>query len=247
MEEFTGVTCPNCPLGHQALKAVEDANPGRVAAIGIQAYGNPQTNPVVDKGGVNTMHDNRTQIGTDLQDNIFGSTGGFGIPCAGIDRMPSSGSVLFYGRGAWSGAVATRLSTPTKANITVTPSYTASSRLAIIRVHVAYTSTISAPQTLNVALVENDVIDAQEMPVGSPAEVVQNYVHQHVLRDLLTPSIGKEILHGVSIAPGQVYERTFVYNVNAAWNPDNLRVVAFVSNYNGNDKEVLQAAEAPLK
>ena len=41
------------------------------------------------------------------------------------------------------------------------------------------------------------------MPVGSPEEYVQNYAHQHVLRDLLTVPTGSNILNvSTSIRPG---------------------------------------------
>ena len=82
---------------------------------------------------VKTVHDNRTQAGTQLQDGIFRPTGGFGIPCAGIDRMPSGG-VLFYGRGAGAAQLPHARNIATKANVTITSSYVASSRLVIVRV-----------------------------------------------------------------------------------------------------------------
>jgi hypothetical protein len=114
---------------------------------------------------------------------------------------------------------------------------------------VAYTANVAKGQLLNVAVIENEVIDAQE--VGLSEE--QNYHHQHVLRDILTAPTGTAILSGKAIKEaGQVYERTFVYDLAAAdpnnyWNPDNCRVVAYVSNNEGSDKEVIQAAEAHLK
>lgn len=113
--------------------------------------------------------------------------------------------------------------------------------------HIAYTSTVTKPQNLTVALVENNVVDAQE-DNGTPGGFNQNYIHQHVLRDILTAPTGTAILSDKPTKqPGLVYERSFVYNVNADWNPDNCEVIAFVSNDNGADKEVVQGARVGLK
>jgi hypothetical protein len=242
MEEFTGVTCTNCPAGHNIIKTLETANPDRIAAIGIQIYNFSQGNPV-DEPIVKTQHDNRTQAGTQISNDVFGTVSA--MPTAGIDRTVVNGTMLIDTRG-WAGTVNTRLAQPTSANVAITSTYNAGSRQALITVHVAYTSAVSKAQNLTVALVENDITDAQE-GVG-PTGFEQNYVHQHVLRDVLTAPTGSTILNDKSIKqPGQVYERTFVYNVNADWKPENCEIVAFVSNNQGADKEIVQGATVHLK
>jgi hypothetical protein len=76
-----------------------------------------------------------------------------------------------------------------------------------------------------------------------------NYVHQHVLRDIITLPTGDVILGSVPTKEaGQVYERTFIYTLPATvLNPDNCRIIAFVSNSGSSDLEVQQAAEIHLK
>ena len=87
-------------------------------------------------------------------------------------------------------------------------------------------------------------MDAQDYPNF----VDSAYVHNHVFRDFLTPSIGASILSDLlSKEPGQVYERTFIYKVNSSWNINNCRIVAFVHNNEQDDKSVVQVAEADLK
>ncbi len=244
VEEFTGVTCPNCPKAHSILKTLEENNPNRIAAIGIQPMGSAQASPVTDdaNGTMLTRQDNRTKAGADLGTGIYGSIVLQSLPGAGIDRSLQGGS-LYLDRNSWTTAVSARLGVPAKANIAITSNYNAGSRQAVIKVHVAYTGTVTGSQLLNVALVENNITDWQEDGITK----VENYSHQHVLRDILTNPTGTAILTGVTIQPGQVYERTFVYTVNAAWNPDNCRIVAYVANNNGTDKEVQQGAEAALK
>jgi hypothetical protein len=245
IEEFTGVTCPTCKAGHTELKKLEDLNPGRLAIMGIQIIGNAQTRPY-DKNGKKTLHDNRTQDGTDLASGVFGATSG--IPVAAFDRTPQGGLMRPL-RPNWASYLPNRIDVPTNANIKITSNYTYASRQAVIKVHVAYTSDVTANQMLTVALVENDVVDAQELPAGDTAEVELNYVHQHVLRDIITAPVGDIILSSMPTkSAGQVYERTFVYTLPATvLDPANCRIIAYVSDNNGDDKQVQQAAEAHLK
>jgi len=242
VEEFTGTKCPQCPQGHVLIKSLEDANPGRIASMGIQVFNFSQGNPV-DEDTIKTRHDNRTQIGTKIGDEVFGAISA--MPTAGIDRTVTNGSMLL-GRNDWTGAVSTRLGVVPAANVAISSNYNAATRQAVITVHVAYTSAVTKPQNLSVAIVENNIVDAQE-GVGATG-YQQDYVHQHVFRDALTPPTGAAILTDKSMKqPGQVYERTFVYNVNADWNPDNCEIIAFISNNQGADREIVQGAEVHLK
>jgi hypothetical protein len=160
IEEFTGVTCPTCKPGHLVLKTMEDANPGRLAIMGIQLFGNAQTQPY-NHGGKQTKNDNRSQDGTDMANVIYGTT--TGIPVAGFDRVPQNG-IIRPSRPSWAAYLPNRINVPTKANLTVTSAYNASSNTAVIKVRVAYTSAVTANQMLTVALLENEVVDAQELP-----------------------------------------------------------------------------------
>ena len=240
IEEFTGVHCPNCPLGHKIIKAIEDQYPGRVATIGIQPYNFKQANPIEK-----TKHDNRTQPGTDLINGIYGSLST--MPSGGVDRITMDNS-LYIDKDKWPQLVADRISVLTPANIKLTCVYNANKKV-VITVHVAYTAKVDKQQRLNLAIVEDKIIDAQD----NGLIVEENYEHQHVLRDILTAPTGTAILSDKPTKePGQVYERTFIYDLAKAdpsnlWNPDNCKIVAYVSNDEGADKEIIQAAEADLK
>jgi hypothetical protein len=214
-----------------------------VISLGIQIKGFSQGDPV-DHNGIKTIHDNRTQDGTDLANGVFGGVSA--MPTAAFDRVPVGGIMLNDTR-KWAGSVASRLAVPAPANVTLTSTYNASTRQAFIKVHVAYTSTITKAQKLTVALLENNIVDAQEGSVFTGG-FEQNYNHQHVLRDILTAPTGNAILGDIpSKGPGRVYERTFVYTVDAAWKAEDCNVVAYVSNDDGTNKEILQGAEVHLK
>lgn len=244
IEEFTGVKCPPCPQGHVVLAAIEQKYPNRVAIVGIQPFGPPQSRPLDSNfDHIYTRHDNRSQKGTEIATTIFGGLSS--IPIAGIDRS-MSGSSRLADRSAWVSLVDNRITIPTSANVTVSSNYDATDGKAVIKVHIAYTQAVAKPQKLTVAIVEDSVIDGQEGAGTNGFE--QNYVHMHVLRDILTAATGSSILGSYATKmPGLVYESTFNYRPEDFWNLDHCRVIAFVSNDDGDDKEVQQAAEAHLK
>lgn len=247
MEEFTGVSCPPCPAGHKVLATIEQKYPTQVIIMGIQPIGPPQSRPLDSTSsthlGVGTRHDNRTQKGTDISVWLGGISS---IPIAGIDRTVGSSSSMLYDRGNWVSVVDNRVAVAPAANVTITKSYDAATRKATIKVHVAYTQSVAKNQLLSVAIIENDVIDAQEG--DGPSGYNKDYSHQHVLRDVLTNAVGSPILADKATKlPGLVYERTFIYTVDAAWDADKCKVVAYVSNDAGADREVVQGAEADLK
>ncbi len=243
IEEFTGVSCPPCPNGHERLDAIELAHPGSVAIVGIQIYNWIQGNPVVEGGVTLTKHDNRTQDGTDLGKYLGPVTQ---TPSAAIDRVPVNSKML-SDFSFWSDAVNNRLTKPTPANLYVTSSFNSATRVATIDIKVAYTEAVSGTQLLNVYLREDSLIDAQEVGL----DVEEDYLHKHTLRDILTGNEGSTILDGVAITPGRVYERRFFYTVNAEWKPEHCVILANVSKSVSNgattDKEILQAAEVKLK
>ena len=153
IEEFTGVTCPQCPAGHVALKSISDANVGRVAIIGIQPIGNAQSRPY-DHDGVKTRNDNRTQVGTDIGSAIYGGVSA--LPQAGVDRMSDAGAIsALFLRTEWAPRVESRKAIATKANIKISSVFNSSNREAAITVRVAYTDAISIGQKLTVAITEN--------------------------------------------------------------------------------------------
>lgn len=243
IEEFTGVSCPPCPLGHQLVASIVASNPNRIAVVGIQTFGFIQAYPVIESGDTITRHDNRTDAGTTLSTNIFGKLAL--TPTAGVDRI-SVNSSLYLDKSKWVTEVGNRLTTPTKANVTVTSDYNTTTKQAVIKVRVAYTADVTQKQVLTVALIEDGVIDAQE----NGLEIDTFYDHEHVLRDILTAPTGSTILDTYAVKPaGVVYERTFVYDLTSKdlWNKDNCKIVAYVSNSEPGDKVVQQAARVKLK
>lgn len=237
VEEFTGASCSNCPSARELLANIV-ADPkysGHVFAMGIHILNYVQSDPVAGL----YKHDFRTQKGTDIGNDVYGSV--TAMPIAGIDRAPYNNDMLLL-KTAWASAIANRIAVASPANVTVNSSFDQASKTATVKLHVAYTQAVTTPQFVTLAIIEDSLVDAQEYP----SYIDTFYTFNHVLRDYLTPTGGTPILANVAIAPGRVYDRTFTYQLNAAWIPEHCKIIAFLHNYSATSKEILQAAEAEV-
>ncbi|RYD52273.1 MAG: Omp28-related outer membrane protein [Sphingobacteriales bacterium] len=236
VEEFTGVTCPNCPAGHLIIKNLIEGNPGRISAIGFQPFNIAQANPSKE-----TRIDNRTQKGTDLSNTTFGSIPF--LPCASIDRVKAQNSLLSQ-PSQWTLKVTDRMKIAAPMNIDITSTYDSTTRELKLKVHMAYTADVTTKNGLTVALVENHVVDAQE----STNTIYDEYDHEHVFRDFLTATAGDAFLNDYPTkTAGRVVDRYFTYTVDAKWKPENCVIVAYVHNAETDNIELLQVAEKSLK
>lgn len=241
IEEFTGVTCTNCPAGHRAIKTMMDANPGLISAIGYQPFNIAQANPASE-----TRTDNRTQKATDLGKSFGGIPF---LPSATFNRVPEGGEFL-RARPYWTAMLANRLQETAPLNMTLTSDYDAGSRELKVTVRMAYTAEVATRHRLTVALTENDIIDAQEESLpGSPQIVTHpDYQHEHVFRDFLSSVTGDNVLDSIAVKqPGRVYERHYTLKLDSKWNAANCTITAFVHNEDGGQKNVLQVVDKALK
>jgi hypothetical protein len=237
VEEFTGASCSPCPTARELLNAIVTSHPEHIIPVEIHLFDFPQSKP---KAGA--KYDFRTQDGTEISRVFYGLVGQ--MPSAGVNRIPYNNNILLS-PGAWSSAINAQLAIAPQANVRVTSAYDESSKTAIIKVTVAYLQAVSKDQFLTVSVLENELVDKQDMPDGTTKD---DYEFEHTLRDIITDYQGDRFLAEVpSKEPGRVYERTFIYQVDGAWNPDHCEVVAFVHNNQADSKEILQAAKTKLK
>lgn len=235
MEEFTGVSCPPCPNGHIKIAAIETQYPERFIAVGFSPFGVPQAEPVHNL----SQYDFRTQEGTSLK----GDFGVANLPAAVIDRV-EGGTGYTVDVLSWSSFVDTRMAVPTKVNLHLSSVYNPGTREAEVTVRAHYTAGVSGKQVLTLLLLENNIVDAQKNGLN----IDTFYNHKHVFRKMYTPYVGSPMIDSIANKePGRVYERRFKIQVDQAWNPDNCKLVAYISNNEPGDKEVQQAEEIKLK
>ena len=71
-----------------------------------------------------------------------------------------------------------------------------------------------------------------------------DYEHNHVLRKMLTYYSGDNLPEENVAGRGYIFN--YSYTLPDNWNADNMSVVAFVHNFEADNKEVLQAGEKKI-
>lgn len=243
IEEATGVHCPNCPAGAEILKQAEEANPDRVIIVGL--HGGSLTYPINGE----SKYDFRTDYALNLIVSYFG--GDPNKPAAVFDRTLQGTAYFVDARGTWINIINERLTNTSPLNLDITSVYNADSNDFIITVKGAYTASISKKQNLTIMVAEDSIIDAQD----DGTQIIKDYRHMHVLRDMVTPLTGTPILNDLSsIEAGRVFIKSFRYKIpthdpekGPEWILEHMNIIAFVHNNNGAEKEVQQVAETKLK
>jgi hypothetical protein len=247
VEEATGVKCGNCPAGAEILKQAEQQNPDRVVIIGLH-HGN-LTSPIDPY----SQYDFRTDFAKDLF-TFFG--GEPNKPAAVFDRTKQGGGYFVDNRTAWFNIINDRLTQTAPVIIEVLTEFDDVTKEDSIKVRLTYTQQVTKKQSVSVVIVEDDITDAQEDSRRLPplSKYILDYKHNHILRDMITPLNGLSIPETPAIkASGTVFEKTFVYKVpskaetDPKWNLDNCRVIVFVHNSDGDDREVVQAIQVNFK
>ncbi len=245
IEDFTGVTCSNCPGAHdEVLIPLEAANAhGRVNIMEMFVTDFSQTSP-----NPGQLYDGfRDSVATKIEANVFSAL--MFMPIAGIDRMP--GGAGCYGqnntqipRANWNLMANTQLAMTDSLNLLVTSTYDSTSRNATIVVKITYLQPTATLQNLSIAVVEDSFVDLQEFP-----DSIANYNYNGVFRDLVTTvPYGEQILPAVSPKErGRVVQKMYTYHLNAAWKPKHCRVIGFVHRNGASAGQyVYQSWQAPL-
>jgi Outer membrane protein Omp28 len=226
-EDYTGVTCPNCPVAHDyVLLPILNTHPGRINVVAYFITGFSQTDP-----NPGQLHDFRSSVATSVANKIF--LGIAGLPCAGIDRMPFGDNTaipLEISSSKWTASVTNLLPIQDSLNLLVSSTYNASDSMATIIAQITYLQPNFGGQNLSIAIVEDSLQDLQEF-----IDSVAMYHFDGVFRDLVT-----SVPYGDPIFPtvtpkeiGRFCQKVYSYKVKSAWNVKNCRVVAWVHNTQG--------------
>ncbi len=199
LEEFTGIRCGYCPVGHQIAEGIYDNNPDRVILINIHQgnYASPYAG----------QPDYRTPFGNALA----GQAGVNGWPSGTVNRELFSGqSHTSLSRGLWAMASDLILDQVAPVNVGASSSYDEASRKLTIKVELYYTDDSPASTNyVNVALLQNGIMGPQSGASTNP------YEHKHMLRHLITGQWGEEI---TTTTTGTFVEKTYEYIVPEDYN-----------------------------
>lgn len=218
IEEYTGIGCSYCPLGHQNVQSYANQHEGRVVAINIH------------QGGYASGY--KPNFTTQYGDALASQCEIGGYPAGTLNRTGSSATALIQNVGpsgtGWTGSANQILNQDSPVNVAATASIDATTRKMTVKVEVYYTSAVTADENrLNVVLLQNNVEGDQanygnynsEYIISSSGNMTR-YRHMHMLREMITGTWGEAIAtaneSGV-IPAGTFVEKEYTYDIPASY------------------------------
>lgn len=230
LEECTGTWCQWCPCGHTIMAQIKTLLPNAIM-IGYHGPAN----------------------GTDPFSYFYGNTilstlGFSSYPTGIVDRVSGIQS-----RSAWQGLMVSRNSVPATVSITVNRSFNQSTRQFNASIDFKALSNLNGEFKYNIILLEDDIVWAQTGNSSCPG--ANNYVHKHIVRDMMNGALGEVITNGAWNA-GTIINKTFSRTIphpggtgpDMVW--DNCNIVVMVYKVGAplaSNGEIQQAVEMPLK
>ncbi len=230
IEEFTGVRCVNCPDGSAEIENLKALYGENLIAVSIHAGGFAKPYPNQDEYAIQAGKDILTFLGDPV-----------GYPAAVVNRkvFPDNGGDIQTGKNQWAGYLSSESQSNPIINVNLAKTYDSASRKLEVVVSLAPIKPISGSAALTVMITENNIIGKQLTPAG----LVDNYKHKHMLRAVLTAYNGDVITENLTV--GTLLSKNFVYTLPANFVAENCEIIAFVSRV-GSNKEILQADEIKL-
>lgn len=229
LEEFTGKGCTNCPKGSREIDNLLSLFPDNMVVVSIHAgfFADPQTFPI-------GQYDFRTMEGEFLY-NYLGPI--LGYPSGDVNRTRVNNE-LQLSANAWASAIAKEIQLAPSVELSIDHAYNEASRELSVTINGIGKESLTGDIHLSIMITESGIVDAQDdLEAGG---IVLDYVHNHVLRDMLTPATGALISNGITT--GQTFTQTFSNVIDSSWDPQHMEIVAFVTMIEGNNFPVLQAA-----
>ena len=234
IEDFTGQNCVNCPAATDVIHQLQQGAAGaHIIAVGIH-------------GGSMSYSIDKLPFGlaTAIGETYNKDWGVSSWPSGMVDRQ---GGLLEF--TAWPSAAASRLQLDPAVAMQLSTAFDGNASdtqwgKAEITVKLSELQAGALENAyVNVWITEGNIVARQTKPEGSD----NAYVHQHVLRDVLTPAYGEKVMS--QDAEGMA-TCTFSYDIPKTYGRSsktdvlNMTVVAFVTK--GEKGEVMQAEEARI-
>lgn len=230
IEKYTGVRCVNCPNADITITAATTQYGDKLIALAIHDSSN-FTRPIGDTPRLSTEDGNTWS-------NFFGVLAAGEYPTALINRT-LNGSVwdLFTPTSGINSRVDNIINQTPK--VAIQADAANSDGTVSINVNLEFLQTVSEPLTLTLLIMEDGIIATQKYPDHED----ENYVHNHVLRDVITDVWGADI--DCTGASGEKRVALFNYTpASSEWNLANCHIVAMVSKKDS--REILNVAECHI-
>ena len=233
IEEYTGIGCGYCPLGHQNDQDYAKANPGRVVAINIHQGGYAQGY--------------KPNFTTKYGDALAGQASISGYPAGTLNRMGATASSLISNIGpsgtSWVSSANQLLQQNSPVNVAAEATIDAATMKMTVHVEIYYTEDIEIKENLlNVAILQNNVEgDQHNYGMYNSEQILYaydnysstwntRYLHMHMLRDFITGQWGDTV--AVANEDGIIPAGTFVHKHYTYQIPEYYKDAMYNSNTN---------------
>jgi len=235
IEEFTGIRCVQCPPGAEELDNLQTLYPENIVVVSLHTgfFATPEPGK--------SMFDFRTADGNALE-MILGAPDN-GWPSAIINRKKFEGATsLHSSRTSWAGYIAQELENEALFGLTVNTTWDPGTRALRADVNAIARDNVAGPLRITLLITESGIVDYQkDIRYGE----VPEYVHKHVLRDVISNSVEGDVVVTGSVTAGQSIDYAVNYTLPAEWKSEKCEVVAFISD--GNSRYIYQAGHAKVE
>ncbi len=226
LEQFTGTWCGWCPYGADILRELVKKYDTKLVVL---AY-----------------HD-KDEMATEAGDT-YKAVVKPNYPMAAIDRLQYPETTRIpVGRGDWERTVQYRLGARSLLKFELDASYNSSTRNVNLKVNMKSLRDLGENTKINVIIAEDGLVYEQKK--FRPTEMLKDYVHYNVVREMVTGPFGESI----KINPPTETEtvdtnKEFEFPISRDYNTDNCRIVIFVhKDVENGVGPVIQAAEISIK
>lgn len=219
LEEYTGIHCIYCPQGH------------KIAADLLQTYGEQMCVINVHYGSfAQAQYDDQPDFITACGNQLGSYYQVTGFPSATVNRRAHGDRVVSGSRSDWTALCQEEMAEETPVNLWSTAQYDAETGALTVTVE-GYVRSLDKDSegvmSLAVALTQDSILGPQ-----TGGQMADEYPHNHVLRDYLTPVWGEEL--GAQPV-GNYWRRQYTYTVPAAYkntdvDPAQLEVTSVLTN-----------------
>ena len=241
LEEFTGAWCGWCPDGFLVL---EDLLETYDNLIGVCLHAS------------DIMATEETEEVASTYNTFF--------PGGSVDRVMLSSEGVILDRGNWESGVIQRNSAAVPVHVDFIPSYNIATREILIDASAQFSQEMTEDFRFNCYVVENNIDEDDPAydqenyysqnesyplhPYYNEPETMTDFVHNHVVRDMLGGAWGAEGSIPGTVTDGETYTHQFTYTLPEAYNEEHISLVVVVQEYSADNtkREIHNAVEHKL-
>lgn len=216
LEEFTGVSCPNCPAGHQVVAAILAANPNTAFCVAYHPTNSSYTTPYPGEP------DFRRAYADAFYSTPYCGSSRF-MPSSFINRRVWTNGDRLQSRTVWDSYANTIMGEASPANMGMSSTYDFVSQELSITVEIYYTEDMTDDNHIYVLLSENDLVSTQSGSSGGP------YTHKHTFREAFVAQWGDLITEPTT--QGSLVTLEYTWDASGSgYVMGNCEVLAFIEN-----------------